>query len=265
MTDSPPALGNWVILEFTMKPGSFSGLLLAIPCVVVALGSSACLRRRPPTTVSPNDSANSLESWQAAVQKSPTFENLTFLGLAYAKVGKHQESLAAFKRALEANPNGALAENNICAEHNALRQWDESIPHCRRALAIEPGNQLAKNNLGTAEKSKAADEGQVSEMRRNIDAGKDADGNRINLGNLYYQRGNYEQALALWREVSKTSTHYAVALNDLGSAYIMLKRFDEAKKALSEALRLEPDNSLFQNNLAWLKTEEVKVPGGNTR
>jgi Flp pilus assembly protein TadD len=235
---------------------SFKGFLVA-SAVLGTCGLLSCSRseQAPPSAANTQSPEQAIATWQAATQKAPTYDNFTWLGLAYTRAGKHQEALAAFKRSSEINPSSSIAENNICSELNALRQWDSAIQHCKKAIELQASNQLAKNNLAQSERGKAADEPRIAQYKSNISAGKDVDANRVDLGNLYYQRGDYEQALTVWRDVQKGSPVFAVALNDIGSAYIVLRRFDEARKALDEALRLQPNNGLFKNNLAWLNHE----------
>jgi cytochrome c-type biogenesis protein CcmH/NrfG len=46
-----------------------------------------------------------------------------------------------------------------------------------------------------------------------------------------------------------------VAQNDIASIYIVQKKFDLAQKALDNALRIDPENQLYKNNLEWLRSE----------
>jgi tetratricopeptide (TPR) repeat protein len=237
------------------KSGSIVAFLALVP---LALGLSSCFFDKGSGKPGGEPAPNTVEAWQALVQKSPSFENYTSLGLAYTNAGRHQEALLTFKKSLEISPNAPLAENNICAAHNALRQWDQAIPHCRRALELQPNHQIAKNNLAHAERQRIDEDQRIVEHKKQIASGKEVDANRVNLGNLLYGRGSYEEAISIWKEVPKESSHYAVAQNDVASALIQLKRFDEARKSLQEALRLDPNNGLFKNNLAWLNSEAAK-------
>ena len=82
--------------------------------------------------------------WTAAINES----------LTYYQAGDYQKSLEAAQKALEVKPDSALAYNNICAAHNALKQWDNAIAACERALVIDADFELAKNNLGVAVQAK---------------------------------------------------------------------------------------------------------------
>ena len=54
-----------------------------------------------------------------------------------------------------ADQGNAAAYNNICAAHNRMQAWDQSISACERALALDPESDLIKNNLRWARAEKA--------------------------------------------------------------------------------------------------------------
>jgi len=83
-----------------------------------------------------------------------TAEDYVNLSLAYHRVGKFQECLAAARQALKLRPDYAEAFNNIAAAYEELEMWDLAIEAARQALRIRPDFQLARNNLQWAEEQK---------------------------------------------------------------------------------------------------------------
>lgn len=213
--------------------------------------------KSPSTAVAPPTQPQKIETvaaLQAAVQKTPSFGNVIALGLALSTSGKHEEALSVFQRAASISPQSPLAYNNICAEHNALRQWAPAIENCQKALKLEPGFTLASNNLAYSQKSKALQDSKIAELEKAIKDGKATDKNRVDLGMEFYSRGEYDRAVELWKTISEKSELYAIAQNDLASAYIILKKFDLAKTSIGKALEREPKNQLFLNNRQWLQS-----------
>jgi len=90
---------------------------------------------------------------QVATAK-PDYSTYIELGLAYYNAQQYAESIKAWEKALEYNPKGDLAYNNIAAAYGALKNWDAEIEICKRALAINPKLELAKRNLDWATKMK---------------------------------------------------------------------------------------------------------------
>lgn len=203
---------------------------------------------------SPPPKAEAIATLQAAVQKAPSFGNVIALGLAYSTNNRHEEALSAFQRALAISPQSPLAYNNICSEYNALKQFTLAIENCQKAVKLEPGFTLANNNLILAQKSKASQEAKIAELEKAVKDGKATDKNRVDLGMEFYTRGEYDRAVDQWKTVPEKSDLYAIAQNNLASAYIITKKFDLAKASIARALEREPKNQLFLNNRQWLQS-----------
>src|SRR6185503_21248157 len=115
-----------------MMPSSKFPLNRTLLAALLLVGLACCNRgQKAPETAQPAPPSDPVAGAQALAQKTPSFENFTALGLAYSNAGKHEEALATFQRTLEINPAAPLAENNICAELNALSRWELAIQHCR--------------------------------------------------------------------------------------------------------------------------------------
>ena len=70
----------------------------------------------------------------------------------------------------------------------------------------------------------------------------------FNLGNLYYQGGQYEKAVEPLKKALEHHPYDADAHYTLGNAYDKLKRHEEAAKEFDELTRIEPQNdSVFYN------------------
>lgn len=67
--------------------------------------------------------------------------------LALNQAGKYAESIRAAQAALKLDAASAEAWNNIAANYEAMKQWDEAIAAARKALALKPDFHLARNNL----------------------------------------------------------------------------------------------------------------------
>ncbi len=60
-----------------------------------------------------------------------------------------------------------------------------------------------------------------------------------NLGNLLFDQGEYEAAIAQYERAIAQDAQYPVAYVNLAAAYKKLRRFDEAVRTLRHAYRLE--------------------------
>src|SRR5207302_1483426 len=65
------------------------------------------------------------------------------------------------------------------------------------------------------------------------------------LASAYLELGNFEGALALFRECRKTDPQDTEVLYNLGQSATYLQRWDEALEAFKEGLRLRPDRDFL--------------------
>jgi superkiller protein 3 len=71
----------------------------------------------------------------------------------------------------------------------------------------------------------------------------------IELGNLYYEVGMQNEALATYLAVTELDSTHVGVLTNLGSLYTDMAKFSEAEELLLRALELEPDNAMVYTNL----------------
>ncbi|HSR10000.1 MAG TPA: tetratricopeptide repeat protein, partial [Thermodesulfobacteriota bacterium] len=64
--------------------------------------------------------------------------------------------------------------------------------------------------------------------------------------------------VALWEDAAAKSPRKARVLNNLGYAYYLAGRHEDAAAACSAALRLKPEDNLFRNNLALIQNALTK-------
>jgi protein O-GlcNAc transferase len=87
---------------------------------------------------------------EAEKKLGPKFLLSYFRGLALARAAKPSEALAAFRQAVELDPNNAEAHANLGKTQLALGQVTEAISELREALRLDPGNTQAKRLLSRA-------------------------------------------------------------------------------------------------------------------
>jgi tetratricopeptide (TPR) repeat protein len=94
---------------------------------------------------------NSIKKMQEMAEETNSFESYINLSLSYYKLKQFENSAKAAEKAVEINPESAIAYNNVCAAQCALGNWQAAIAACNKALEIDPGFERAKNNLNWAE------------------------------------------------------------------------------------------------------------------
>jgi tetratricopeptide (TPR) repeat protein len=83
-----------------------------------------------------------------------------------------------------------------------------------------------------------------------------------NLGQRYQERGEFEKAIAAYKEAIAMRPNFHGAYNNLAVCYGKLKRYDEAEAALRKCIALKPDDFYAMNNLAVMLIETQRIDEG---
>ena len=138
------------------------------------------------------------------------------LGLGLAAVGGFAESLKAFTKPVELNPDLTDAYNNMGMVYAEMGQKDKAFKAFTRAVR--------NPNYPTPEKA------------------------LYNLGNLYLQDGNLELALMHFKRSVERQEKFTLGYRGLGNVYLQMGEIDEAYLQFGKALKIADDDmeSLYQ-------------------
>jgi tetratricopeptide (TPR) repeat protein len=123
----------------------------------------------------------------------------------------------------------------------------------KKAVELDPEFQLAKNNLEWAGKEKKRVEQEVGKLESK--AGKLSAEDEITRGLLYFKLGSYDKCIGIWTAVALENPDNTVALNNIGTAFMMKLQYNDAIVFFKKALEIDPANQLAKNNLAWARDE----------
>ena len=79
--------------------------------------------------------------------KKDEFKTLTNIGVALFNLGKINQSVKLFKKAITKNPNFKLAHNNLAISYLEIGDLQSAISHLVKALKIDENDLKAKKNL----------------------------------------------------------------------------------------------------------------------
>ncbi|HVC93740.1 MAG TPA: tetratricopeptide repeat protein [Pirellulales bacterium] len=151
----------------------------------------------------------------------------TNLGLAYADIGRLDDSLDCFKLALDLLPHAPTSLQNYARALAKLGFNREAIPHFREAIRLKPDFVTVRNNLALT---------------------------LLRLGDT--QGAEDELNLVL-----KIAPDYADAHNNLGLVLLRTGRNSEAVPHFTKALRLQPGNIAAEKNLHLARDAGEGAPG----
>lgn len=207
-----------------------------------------------------------LEMFKHSIELKPEIENTHYdLGCAYAHLGQYSESLSSLQQALRMDPKHYEIYGRIGHVYLQMAMYNEAVHNLRVALTKDSEDLMAQFTLGVAliHLDKHAEARpqftKVIERYSVLTKVKDrfAEGEYY-LGRSHFYLGNYDQAvahlkLAVEYDTDEIDYHFsfgmlysdADAFFALAEALAAQQNFAEARKALTSALELEPDNGYF--------------------
>jgi len=162
-------------------------------------------------------------------------------GFALHNLGRYDEALQAYNRAIEIDPQLAAAWNNKGIILEGQGKYDEAIKAYDEVIRLDPNLAEAWHNKGVAF-------GKQSKYDEAIQAYDEAIRLNPNYANAWYNKGaalgkqgKYDEAIKAYDEVIRLDPNYAEPWNNKGNALYAQGKYDEAIKAYDEAIRLDPN------------------------
>ena len=179
------------------------------------------------------------------------------LGNALWALDKDEEAVAAYKRALELNPNFADACRNLGNVLIELQELDDAIKYFEQALRINPADKKACQGLGRAQ-NEQGDLGQAVAAYQKAIAIDPLNAEYYReLGVLFSDHGEIEEAISAHRKALELNPEYAEAYRSLSKNRIFTE-YDDDMEAMESLLRTKgiPDGDSIQLGFALGKAYE---------
>ncbi len=208
--------------------------------------------------------------------KSPTGDR-NLAGIHF-EAGRFQEAAAAYAKLVEENPTDGALRASYAGALGALGRYDAAYEQLTKAVEIEPLNVEAYHNRAVIHERRNEREAAVRDYQTSVRYNPQYEPSRKALARLnaplpQAPRGPAEtQAMALADEAAGAARRgdYAAAAASLDQAQALAPRLaliyqyranvaylkgdrEGAIDALRQALKLEPDNALFRENLKRLE------------
>ena len=178
------------------------------------------------------------------------------------------EAIPFFKRAIELDPNFALAYDRLGIRYYNLNQHSLAADYLKKAFDLRDRvTEREKLHItalystfatGELEKANQTYELWIQVYPRDFTA-------YANLGSSYMVLGQYEKAATETREALRVEPNSVVSYSNLGQIFLALNRFDEARTTTEEALGRRLENiqlhlnlyalAFFQGNVADMKQQ----------
>jgi tetratricopeptide (TPR) repeat protein len=178
---------------------------------------------------------------RALALKPDDIESLTARGNACLALKRHEDAIAAYDRVLRVKPDQAVLWYRRAVALMALGRFEEGVASCDKAIALKPDNAEALNARGTALYELGRLEEAVASYDAAIALKPDFLDALCSRGAAQHALDRLEEALADFDRAIAISPDFALAFSNRGNALQELKRPLEALASYDRALALDPD------------------------
>ncbi|XP_027132269.1 UDP-N-acetylglucosamine--peptide N-acetylglucosaminyltransferase 110 kDa subunit isoform X11 [Larimichthys crocea] len=171
--------------------------------------------------------------------------------------------MACYLKAIETQPNFAVAWSNLGCVFNAQGEIWLAIHHFEKAVTLDPNFLDAYINLGNVLKEARIFDRAVAGYLRALSLSPNHAVVHGNLACVYYEQGLIDLAIDTYRRAIELQPHFPDAYCNLANALKekgnCLSKVSEAEECYNTALRLCPTHADSLNNLANIKREQGNI------
>lgn len=167
--------------------------------------------------------------------------------------------MTCYLKAIETQPNFAVAWSNLGCVFNAQGEIWLAIHHFEKAVALDPNFLDAYINLGNVLKEARIFDRAVAAYLRALNLSPNHAVVHGNLACVYYEQGLIDLAIDTYKRAIELQPNFPDAYCNLANALKEKGKVVEAEECYNTALKLSPTHADSLNNLANIKREQ-----GNT-
>ena len=179
-------------------------------------------------------------------------------GASAAQIGKLDEAIDAFKKAISIKPDYADAYNNMGNALKGQGKLEEAIEAYDKVLSIKPDTE-AYYNMGNALKEQRKLEEAVEAFKKAISIKPDYAAAYNNMGTTLKDQGKPDEAIEAYKKAISIKPDYAEAYNNIGNTLIAEGKLEEAAEAYNKAIAIKPDYGSAKHMLSALSGTTPKT------
>lgn len=186
---------------------------------------------------------------KAAAVKTPTSDDLKIVSLNYVLLKDYKDAARYLEEAVKMDPANNEARYHLGRVRYQLNQFDQAIAAFSEVLRRQPLNLKAQYNLGLSFEGKNLVDDALNAYRRALDLEKSAltrdEQPYLDLGALLSRSSKPAEAIPFLQRAVEIKPDYAKAQYELAKAFLATNDPQNAKKAVSESIRLDPNESSY--------------------
>ncbi|MBC8135966.1 MAG: tetratricopeptide repeat protein [Fibrella sp.] len=170
-------------------------------------------------------------------------------GVMLAKLGKTDEALTAYEKSLALKPDYFDPAFNAGTLLYKAGRYPEAGAKFELATKSNPKSAMAWTNYGLTLSQQNDETGTIAAWKRAASLRSDDYVTRDALAGIYMRRKNYDDAITLYRQMTRIRPASGTPWNALGLAYQRKGSYESAITAFQTATKKEPKLAAAHNNL----------------
>ncbi len=162
------------------------------------------------------------------------------------------EAEGHFKRAIELNPNYAIARQMYSDFLGTMGRTDEAIAEAKRAVELEPVSLGVNANLGIVFNMARQHDRAIEQLNNTLEMDPNFGIAHFYLGLAYIDAGRYEEAITEIQTAIKLTGRHLEFAGPVGLAYAQMGKRDEAEKLLNHLLQQSKRQSVPAFSIALI-------------
>ncbi len=157
--------------------------------------------------------------------------------------GRYEEALAVFEKYSSIEPGDPWAHHNVSVSLLDVGRYVEAEAESRKAVELAPDNAVARSNLGAALLAQEKYAEALTAFNAALELAPDDVMALANRGTAAFYLGDYELAVSSYERAVELGLGDPELLAHLGDAYAALERYEDAYTAYSRAVAAAPENA----------------------
>jgi len=170
----------------------------------------------------------------------------------HAMFGRHQEAIAAYKKAISENPGDAMAHYGLGVVYILTGDYPAAMEESK---VLRDVNGEMADKLYALSLEKELVDSEIMSREKEIRIRPDSSAAYFRLGMTYTDHGRYMEAVEAFKQASRISPNSARIYYEMGKAYSKLGNLQEATVAFNQAIGIRPEYApaYYELGVAWSK------------
>jgi tetratricopeptide (TPR) repeat protein len=174
-------------------------------------------------------------------------------GVQLAQQGAFEEAIAAFTKAIEANPKDVRFYKDRGGVYLTTRRFQDAVNDFTKVVELAPKDYAGYSLRGAAQSELLQLDPALADLNKALELKANDPQTLERRGLVYYRQKNYQAAIDDYNNALTQNPTSALGLSRRADAFVALSQFDKAQADLEAWVKAKPDDFAAQDRLNFVK------------